>query len=168
MGKATHPKSLRLATTENTSAASVNTAVGLRVAVARIYRSLRARSDHQLTPSATSALARIAHGGPLRLGVLAQLEGIAPATMSKVVDNLETQRFIVRVPDVLDGRASLIELSDEGAALLHQIRSTSTRAIDQALASLSDTERSALDRAVPILEKLSELLQANTSSDRRD
>ena len=168
MGKATHPKSLRLATTENTSAPGVNTAVGLRVAVVRIYRSLRARSDHQLTPSATSALARIAHGGPLRLGVLAQLEGIAPATMSKVVDNLETQRFIVRVPDVLDGRASLIELSDEGAALLHQIRSTSTRAIDQALASLSDTERSALDRAVPILEKLSELLQANTSSDRRD
>ena len=168
MGKATHPRSLRLATTENTSASGVNTAVGLRVAVARIYRSLRARSDHQLTPSATSALARIAHGGPLRLGVLAQLEGIAPATMSKVVDNLETQRFIVRVPDVLDGRASLIELSDEGVALLHQIRSISTRAIDQALASLSATERGALDRAVPILEKLSELLQANTSSDRRD
>jgi len=168
MGKTTHPKSSRLPTSESTSAPGVNTAVGLRVAVARIYRSLRTRSDHQLTPSATSALARIAHEGPLRLGVLAQLEGIAPATMSKVVDNLETQRFIVRVPDVLDGRASLIELSDEGAALLHQIRSTSTRAIDQALASLSATERSALDRAVPILEKLSELLQANTSSERRD
>src|ERR1019366_8593968 len=133
MGKTTHPNSLRLATTENSSAPGVSTAVGLRVAVARIYRSLRARSDHQLTPSSTSALARVAHEGPIRLGVLAQLEGIAPATMSKVVDNLQAQRLLVRVPDALDGRASLIELSDEGAALLHQLRSTSTRAIDQAL-----------------------------------
>ncbi len=167
MANATHAKSQRRPTSESTSSSNVSTAVSLRVAVARIYRSLRAGTDHQLTPSGTSALARVGHEGPLRLGVLAQLEGIAPATMSKVIDNLEVQGLTVRVPDVLDGRASLIELSSEGVALLHQIRSTNTRAIDQALASLSDTERTALDRAVPILEKMSELLQANTSSDRR-
>jgi len=167
MAKATHAKSQRRSTPGSTSSSDVGTAVSLRVAVARIHRSLRARTDHQLTPSGTSALARVAHEGPLRLGVLAQLEGIAPATMSKVIDNLEVQGLTVRVPDVLDGRASLIELSSEGVALLHQIRSTNTRAIDQALASLSLSERTALDRAVPILEKMSELLQANTSSDRR-
>ena len=152
------------ATRVSTPTAGVSTAVGLRVAVARIYRSLRTRSDHRLTPSATSALARVGHEGPLRLGVLAQLEGVAPATMSKVVDHLAGEGLLVRVPDAHDGRASLIELSDQGTALLNQIRSTSTLAIDQALASLSAAERSTLDRAVPILEKLSEFLQSTTES----
>jgi len=152
--------------TSRESSSNVSTAVGLRVAVARIYRSLRSRSDHQLTPSGTSALARVANEGPLRLGALAQLEGIAPATMSKVVDHLAAQGLLVRVPDALDGRASLIELSKKGVALLHEIRSTSTFAIDQALASLSIEERATLDLAVPILEKLSDLLHATTSASR--
>ncbi len=143
------------------SSPEVTTAVAVRVAVARIYRFLRIRTERNITPSQTSALARIGQAGPLRLGALAQLEGIAPATMSRVVDSLEAQALIERVPDALDGRASLIQLSREGGELLHQMQSTSTVAIDQALASLSASERALMERAVPVLEKLSDLLQAS-------
>lgn len=132
--------------------------MGLRVAVARIHRALRAQTHRPTTPSQTSALARIDQAGSLRLGVLASLEGIAPATMSRVVDSLETQGLIERVPDPRDGRASLIQLSAEGRELLHRLRTTSTAAIDQALASLSNGERDLMRRALPVLEKLSSRL----------
>ena len=147
-----------------TATADVDAAVRIRVALARINRSLRLSSDRTITPSQTSALARIGESGSLRLGVLATLEGIAPATMSKVVDSLDTQGLVQRGPDALDGRACLIQLSSDGQALLHRLRATSDAAIDQSLASLSPTERTTVQRALPVLEKLSRLLQANAAT----
>ena len=69
--------------------ATLETAVALRVAVARIHRALRARAERQVTASQSSALARIEQLGPVRLGILAHHEGVTPATMSKVADGLE-------------------------------------------------------------------------------
>ena len=146
-----------------TAASDIDTAVGLRVAVARIHRSLRVQADRRLTLSETSALARIDQARSLRLGALAKLEGIAPATMSKVVDSLQVRGFVERVPDALDGRASLIQMSPAGVKFLHRWRTTTTAAIDQALASLSASERVLMRRALPVLEKLSDHLQANAA-----
>jgi DNA-binding MarR family transcriptional regulator len=96
--------------------ATVEIAVALRVAVARIHRALRAQAQRQVTASQSSALARIEQDGPVRLGVLAQLEGVSAATMSKVVDGLEEHGLIERIADEADGRASLVRLSRDGAA----------------------------------------------------
>jgi DNA-binding MarR family transcriptional regulator len=134
------------------------TAVALRVAVARIHRALRTRPGRQVTASQSSALARIEADGPLRLGVLAQLEGVSPATMSKVVDALADLGLIERVPDEADGRASQVRLSASGATALAQLRASGTRAISEALGELSGTDLSSLRAALPVLERLAEHL----------
>ena len=95
---------------------AVEEATGLGVAIVRIQRQLRARAGSDMTPSQSSALARIEQDGPLRLGALADLEGTTAATMSRVIDSLSDRSLIERVPDPLDGRASLVRLRPEASA----------------------------------------------------
>jgi DNA-binding MarR family transcriptional regulator len=139
-------------------------AVSLRVAVARIYRALRNSSDYNITPSQASALARIEQSEPVRIGVLANLEGITPASMSKIIDSMSDQDFIVREPDPLDGRVSMVRIAPSGREMIHEIRSKSTRALEDALSSLSAREQSIIHSSLPVLEKLAEVLQTRQDS----
>ena len=154
------PVGLDDAMTDDEVDGAVEEASGLRVALVRIYRQLRTRSGSDITPSQSSALARIEQSGPIRLGSLAELEGTTAATMSRVIDSLAQRQLIDRVPDPLDGRASLIQLSPEGGALLHGLRVRNTEALRSALAELSPQQRKAVRQAIPVLELLSDLLQS--------
>jgi DNA-binding MarR family transcriptional regulator len=140
---------------------AVEEASGLRVALVRIQRQLRAKSGADITPSQSSALARIQQSGPVRLGSLAELEGTTAATMSRVIDSLADRRLIERVADPLDGRASLVRLSPEGGALLHELRARNTEALRSALGQLSPEEQQVVRRAIPVLERLSDLMQTS-------
>ena len=140
---------------------AVEEATGLRVAIVRIQRQLRARSRSDITPSQSSALARIEQDGPLRLGALAELEGTTPATMSRVIDSLADRHLIERVPDPLDGRASLVRLSPQGGALIDGLRASYTEVLRSALSELTDEERGVVRQSIPVLTKLSGLLQAS-------
>ena len=152
---------MRTTTGREGRAGAVEEASGLRVALVRIHRQLRAKSGSGITPSQASALARIEQSGPVRLGSLADLEGTTAATMSRVIDSLADRRLIERVADPLDGRASLVRLSPEGGALLHDARSRNTEALRSALDQLSDEEQRVVRRAIPVLERLSDLLQTS-------
>ena len=138
----------------------VEEATGLGVAIVRIQRQLRARTGSDMTPSQSSALARIEQDGPLRLGALAELEGTTAATMSRVIDSLSDRRLIERVPDPLDGRASLVRLRPEGGVLLHELRARYTEALRRALAELTPAERDCVRRTIPVMARLSDLLQS--------
>ncbi len=139
---------------------AVEEATGLRVALVRIQRQLRSKTASDITPSQSSALSRIEQSGPVRLGTLAELEGTTAATMSRVIDSLADRSLIDRVPDPLDGRASLVRLSPRGGALLNEIRARYTEVLRGAMAELTREEQRAVRRAVPVLERLSDLLQA--------
>jgi len=117
------------------------------------------RAGSGITPSQSSALARIESDGPVRLGTLAELEGTTPATMSRVIDSLADLGLIERVTDPLDGRARLVQLSPEGGALLTDLRRRNTEALRTAIADLDDAERATVTAAIPVLQHLSDLLQ---------
>lgn len=139
----------------------VHEAAALLVSLTRISRQLRSSSrsaKDDVTPSQTSALARIEQLGPLRLGVLAEVEGTSAATMCRVVDGLEARNLITRVPDPGDGRASNLQLSGEGGALLAELRARSTEALRAALAALAIGERDVVAQTIAVLERLSDLL----------
>jgi DNA-binding MarR family transcriptional regulator len=136
-------------------------ATSLRVSVARIYRALRVNADWNITPSQGSALARIEQCEPVRLGVLANMEGVSAASMSRIIESLEAQDVVAREPDPLDGRVSMVKISPKGKELIQEYRSASTRAIEAALLTLSRDEQAALRQSLPILEKLSEVLQVD-------
>jgi DNA-binding MarR family transcriptional regulator len=146
---------------KTTKGDAVEEAAGLLVALTRISRQLRSRSrsaTDDVTPSQTSALARIEQLGPLRLGALADVEGTSAATMCRVVDALEERKLITRVPDPEDGRASNLQLSSEGGALLAELRARSTEALRGALAGFNVDEHDVVAQAISILERLSDLL----------
>jgi DNA-binding MarR family transcriptional regulator len=138
----------------------VEEASGLRVALVRIQRQLRSKTASDITPSQSSALARVEQSGPVRLGTLAELEGTTAATMSRVIDSLADRHLIERVPDPLDGRASLVRLTVQGGALLHELRARYTEVLRAAMAELTGEEQRVVRRAIPVLERLSDLLQA--------
>ena len=140
---------------------AIGEATGLGVAIVRIQRQLRARAGSDMTPSQSSALARIEQDGPLRLGALADLEGTTAATMSRVIDSLSDRNLIERVPDPLDGRASLVRLRPEGGELLHRLRARYTEALRSALGELTPAEQKVVHDTIPVLARLSELLQAS-------
>jgi DNA-binding MarR family transcriptional regulator len=133
-------------------------AAALRVAVARIHRALRTRLQWLITASQASALARVEGEGPLRLGALAQREGVSAATMSKVVDGLVELGLVERTADAADRRASQVGLTGEGAERLAQLRASSTELITGAIAVLGPEERLQLDGALPVLARLADLL----------
>ena len=141
------------------AAGPVEEASDLRVALVRLYRQLRMRAGPGITPSQSSAMARIESDGPVRLGTLAELEGTTPATMSRVIDSLADHQLIERVPDPLDGRARLVQLSPEGGALLVDLRRRNTEALRAAMAGLDEEEQRTVAEAIPVLGRLADLLQ---------
>ena len=57
----------------------------LAAALARITRTTRRRTKLPLGASSISALAIVVDQGPTRLGDLAKIEGITPATLSRII-----------------------------------------------------------------------------------
>jgi DNA-binding MarR family transcriptional regulator len=129
-----------------------------RLVVLRLARRLRRTADGGLTATQLSALATIEIRGPLRLGDLAAHEGIAPPTVSRLVDHLEGAGLVRRTTDARDGRSFLVALTPAGEGLLAQLRSTGTKMLEAAMASLDDDDRAALVAAVPLLERLLDAL----------
>jgi len=135
-------------------------AAALRVTISRIYRALRLSATSNITPSQVSVLFRIEQFEPVRMGVLAHLERITPATLSKVVDSLESLELVERVTDPGDGRVTLVQVSRRGHELIESLRTASTLALEDALAKLGTRERDTLSQSLPALEQLAEILLA--------
>lgn len=129
-----------------------------RVALARINRHFRVRFGSDITASQASALARIEQTGPIRLTALSELEGISAPTMNKVIDSLAQRRLVERIPDPLDGRASLLQLCEGGEAMLHEIRTRYTETLRLAANALPERERHIILMAIPVLDHIGELL----------
>jgi DNA-binding MarR family transcriptional regulator len=90
--------------------------------------------------------------------VLAEVEGTSAATMCRIIDGLEERRLITRVPDPGDGRASNLQLSSEGGALLAELRSRSTDALRSALGELDGLDHESVTNTISLLERLSDVL----------
>jgi DNA-binding MarR family transcriptional regulator len=129
-----------------------------RLVVLRLARRLRRTADGGLTATQLSALATIEIRGPLRLGDLAAHEGIAPPTVSRLVDHLEGAGLVRRHTDARDGRSFLVALTPAGEGLLAELRSTGTKLLEAAMARLDEDDRAALVAAVPLLERLLDAL----------
>jgi DNA-binding MarR family transcriptional regulator len=126
----------------------------LRLTIARIARRLRQEASGGLSPSLTAALSTIELHGPLTPGEVAARERIQRPTVTRVLARLEEQGLIERMPDVRDGRSSLVSASPEGRALLEELRTRKTAFLASRIEGLDAEERATLDRAADILERM--------------
>ena len=100
---------------EQTSAAQA--ANDVRVTFGRLRRRLaEVGGGADLSPSQSSALARIAKQEAATASALAAVEGIRPQSMATILAGLEELGLVSRAPDPTDGRRHLVTLTAAGRA----------------------------------------------------
>lgn len=131
------------------------TAERLGDVVGRLVRMLRRVQVAPLGSSAMSALATVVGHGPVRLGELAEIEGVTPATLSRVVNVLEGQGFVERRTDPDDRRAAFLIATPAGTASVEQLRSVRGAALAARIERLSPQDRATLEAGLEVLDRLS-------------
>ena len=131
---------------------TIEAAARLRLAATRLARRLRQHSESGLTPSQHAALATIERCGSLTLGRLAEAERVSAPTITRVVALLEEQALVERRPDPADGRATLVQLTDDGQTLLTTVRRQRTAWLADRLDSLDEGQVRRLVDALQVLE----------------
>ena len=114
-----------------------------------------------LSFSARAVLATLADDGRTRLTGLAASGGITQPAMTQLVGRLERDDLVVRLIDPDDGRATLVDITDAGRAILAQHRQTQRDNLNELLEALSPDDEATLSLAmrvaVPLLDELRNL-----------
>jgi DNA-binding MarR family transcriptional regulator len=126
----------------------------IRLAVMRLARRLRQQSVGDITQSQFSALATVERAGPLSLGDLADIERVAPPSMTRIAAHLEERGLVARTTDASDRRVARVEVTAAGRDLLKDTRTRRDAYLASRLRALSPEERDILARALPLLERL--------------
>lgn len=131
-------------------------AAALRVSVARLTRRLRSERDPQneLSVGQLSVLGVLFRTGECSIGELAAQERVQPPSMTRTVNCLEAEGYVVRRPHDTDGRQILVALADKGRDMLTADRRRRDAWLAMRLRELTPHERSVLRQAVPIIERL--------------
>jgi len=86
-------------------------------------------------------LLAVEEAGRLRMGDLAEDLGITARTVTTLVDALEKEGLLVRLPDPTDRRATLLELTDRARAQFEQVRSLQMELGEELVAPLDLQQR---------------------------
>jgi DNA-binding MarR family transcriptional regulator len=136
------------------SAVDAEVAARLRLVVSRLGRQLRQHGASGLPPSQFSALMAIDDRGALRLGELAEVESVAPPTITRVVAALVEAGLVERRGDPDDARSALVIVTDAGRDALRAVRAERTALLARRFRRLTEEQRQRLPIAVSLLESL--------------
>lgn len=113
--------------------------------------------SHEITRTEAGILSTLAKG-ERRVTELAELEGVAQPTMTLLVQRLEARRWVERRRDPSDRRVVLVSLSDQGRAVLDDVRAQYRAVLRTRLAELPDEQLHALVAATDALGPLIDAL----------
>jgi DNA-binding MarR family transcriptional regulator len=100
-------------------------------------------------------LQALASGGRLRMNELSAALGVAPRTVTTIIDALENDRMVARLADPADRRATLLEITDEGLSQLRRLRALHDAAAAELFEVLTPTEQQQLARLLHRLQAAS-------------
>jgi DNA-binding MarR family transcriptional regulator len=142
----------------------IDNVIRLRRVVLGLARRLNASSAGEgLTPAQASVLAVVVNRHSLGLAELAQIEGLHPTMLSRVVSKLDSFRLVRRLRDPDDFRAVRVEITPDGEDMWQRISARRAELISECVAHLPAEQASALAAALPALEILAEGLQEKVS-----
>jgi DNA-binding MarR family transcriptional regulator len=123
-----------------------------------VARRLRETSQETLapwdvTPAQFRALRVLRRHGVMRLSELSDRLQIAARSTTEVIDALESRHLVARRPDPDDRRATLVEVTEHGTAVLDAIRTARGTEAERSFDQLTPADRADLAR---ILRKLRE------------
>jgi DNA-binding MarR family transcriptional regulator len=135
--------------------ADADLAARLRLVLGRLVRRIRAEGGGAgLTLTQVSTLASVERLGPVRLTDLAEHEGIAPPTLTRLAASLHDAGYVARETDPADRRSSFVSITPAGSRLLARLRADRTAVLARRLAGLTEQETAQLRSALAVLEKL--------------
>ena len=97
-----------------------------------------------LTSARLSALSVLVFGGPTTLGRLAHIEDVAPPTMTRIVDGLESLGLAQREPHPESARSILVVATEEGHTLMHEARQRRLDVIAEIIRTMRPADRAAI------------------------
>ena len=97
---------------------------------------------------------KLLHRKPRTLGELASCQAVAPPTMSRTVSILVDRGWVTRAEDPQDRRRIQLQITDEGQAILKQLRNRVQTRLAARLAILTAEEREQVLAGLEILEKV--------------
>lgn len=131
----------------------------LEIGAGLLARHLVGHEKFSLT--ARAVLATLADDGATRITGLAASGGITQPAMTQLVGRLERDGLVVRLIDPDDGRATLVDITESGRALLAQLRQSRRDSLDELLETLSPGDQSTLSLAMhvalPLLNELTSI-----------
>lgn len=127
----------------------------LHSAAIHMLRRLRALDEATgISGPRLSALSVIVFAGPVTITQLANAEQVRPATISRMVKELEYQGLVRRETDRGDRRVQNISATAAGRELLQEGRRRRVDALSAMLARLPAGDRDRIGRAARLIEKL--------------
>ncbi|WP_308251849.1 MarR family transcriptional regulator [Pseudonocardia sp. KRD291] len=141
----------------------------LRIALARIGRTVdrQVRGD-ALTRTQVSVLGTVARLGPIAMGELAEIEGVNPTMLSRIVGKLETQGLLAREADPGDRRVVRVAVTGDGRRTQEHLRAERTRVLDEHLRRMPEPHGRDLLAALPAIEALADVLGPRPVRDTPD
>jgi DNA-binding MarR family transcriptional regulator len=128
------------------------------------HRMLRAVNDEMsgcgLSMARTKVLMRLHEHGPTRQSALAAEFGLAPHSITDIVDALERLGLAQRRPDATDRRAKLVAITDAGQSCLGVAYATRERLLTEIFGALSQEDRATLIRLLDVLDARARQLTA--------
>ena len=136
---------------------SLEVANALHRAAIRLLRMVRAVDDQTgVSAPKLSALSVLTFGGPQNLKTLARAEQVTPATMSKLVSDLEAAGLVAKRIDRADKRGVRIEITAKGRTLMEEGRKRRLALLNKCIAKLSREQRVLLVKASVLMMSLAE------------
>jgi len=143
-------------TLETATRTDTGLASQLRVSVMRLARRLRSEREpgNELSTAQISVLGVLIREGESTLGQLAAHERVQPPSMTRTVNSLADEGYVVRRTSAEDGRLVLIALSEKGRETLIADRRRRDAWLARELKALTPDERDLLRRVAPLIERL--------------
>lgn len=122
-------------------------------------------SDLKLHPGQDVILLELAERGPCTQVQLAAAAGCEPPTVTKLVRKLSAAGLVSRGASATDGRAVVVTLTDQGRAVVPDLRALGNSLAEHIVTGLSSTSGEEL---LTVLEDLERVLREPPPRDRRD
>jgi len=118
---------------------------------------LERHPDNELSLGAMAVLGALFRHDEQTVGELARAEKVQPPSMTRTVNCLEQDGYVVRRPHLTDGRQVLVGLSPHGRDTVIADRRRRDAWLTMRLAGLTPGERETLRSAAPLLGRLAHM-----------
>src|SRR5262249_46279918 len=128
---------------EPTASEAIATLIATSQRLSRVFnaRLSKQKGVIKLSGPRLRLLMAVEEAGHLRMGDVAEELGITARTVTTLVDALEREGLLVRLPDPKDRRATLLELTETARTQFEQVRGLQMELGEELLAPLDQGQR---------------------------